>query len=156
MIPKKVKAFTLSELMVVLVVSSIVVTIAFLALSSIQKQVRNIQYTYEKQQEIQHLERILLGDLNSYEGIYDAVKGKLFFENTGDSLQYYFLKDVVVRNGDTIPLKLTMKQLYLHGKEVKRGVIDAIELEFSDTFSTNAVFVYKKNDASHYIDNNGI
>ncbi|MDT7831226.1 prepilin-type N-terminal cleavage/methylation domain-containing protein [Flavobacteriaceae bacterium S356] len=156
MIPQKVKAFTLSELMVVLVVSSIVVTIAFLALSSIQKQVRNIQYTYEKQQEIQYLERVLFGDLNSYEGIYDDTKKKLFFENTEDSLQYHFLKDVVVRNGDTIPLKLTMKQLYLHGEEVKKGVIDAIELEFSDTFSTNTVFVYKKNDASHYIDTNGI
>jgi len=149
---KKVQAFTLSELMVVLVVSSIVVTIAFLALSSVQKQVRNIQYTYEKQQEIQYLERVLFGDLNSYEGVYDDTKERLFFENAVDSLQYFFLKEVVVRNGDTIPLKLTMKNMYLHGKEVKNGVIDAIELGFSDTFSTNSVFVYKKNDASHYIE----
>lgn len=149
---KKVTAFTLSELMVVLVVSSIVVTIAFLALSSVQKQVRNIQYTYEKQQEIQYLERVLFGDLNNYEGVYDDTKGQLFFENSRDSLEYFFLKEVVVRNGDTIPLKMTAKNMYLHGKEVKSGAIDAIELEFSDTFSTNSVFVYKKNDASQYIE----
>ncbi len=149
---KKVKAFTLSELMVVLVVSSIVVTIAFLALSSIQKQVRSIQYTYEKQQEIQHLERMLFGDLNQHEGVYDDAKKQLLFENSTDSLRYVFLKDVVVRNGDTIPLGLTLKELYLHGQKIKNGVIDAIELEFSDTFSTNSIFVYKKNDASHYMD----
>lgn len=149
---KKVQAFTLSELMVVLVVSSIVVTIAFLALSSIQKQVRNIQYTYEKQQEIQYLERALFGDLNRYEGIYNDTKKQLLFENSGDSLRYSFLHDVVVRNGDTLPLKLTRKQLYLHGQEIKKGIVDAIALEFSDTFSTNTVFVYKKNDASHYLE----
>lgn len=149
---QKVKAFTLSELMVVLVVSSIVVTIAFLALSSVQKQVRNIQYTYEKQQEVQYLERALFGDLNRYEGVYDDIKKQLLFKNTEDSLHYFFLKDMVVRNGDTIPLKLTNKQLYLRGKVVKKGVVDAVALEFSDTFSTNSVFVYKKNDASHYIE----
>lgn len=148
---RKVQAFTLSELMVVLVVSSIVVTIAFLALSSVQKQVRNIQYVYEKQQEIQYLERTLFGDLNDYEGVYHDTKKQLVFKNDIDSLQYFFLDEVVVRNGDTIPLKMTTKTMYLHGKEVKEGAIDAIELGFSDTFSTNSVFVYKKNDASHYI-----
>lgn len=153
---KKVQAFTLSELMVVLVVSSIVVTIAFLALSSIKKQIRSIQNTYETQQEILYLERALLGDLNTFEGTFNAKKNQLQLTNFRDSLDYVFLDDTIVRDGDTIPLKMVDKKLYLHGEEVSSGAVDAIELTFSNTFSTNSVFVYKKNDASHYIENHGI
>ncbi|MBL4604158.1 MAG: type II secretion system protein, partial [Flavobacteriaceae bacterium] len=49
---KKVHSFTLSELLVVLVISSIAVTISFLALNNVQKQIRNINLVFEKQQKI--------------------------------------------------------------------------------------------------------
>lgn len=150
---KRIAAFTLSELMVVLVVSSIVVTIAFFALSSVQKQVRSIQQTYEKQQEIQFIERLLLGDLNTHEGYYDDKKKVLLLTNSRDSVQYYFDDHIMTRNKDTMRLKVVSKVLYREGKEIKKGSIDAIELQFSNTFSIHSIFVSKMNDASHYIHN---
>ncbi|MFY0602969.1 MAG: prepilin-type N-terminal cleavage/methylation domain-containing protein [Flavobacteriaceae bacterium] len=150
---KKVKAFTLSELMVVLVVSSIIVTIAFMALKTVQKQIRNIQITYQKQQDVQYLERVLVGDLNKYESLYIAKTNKLLLLNHRDSLAYSFLKNGVVRGKDTIYLNLKTKTIYLDGEKVKEGALDAIELQFSDTYSTNSIFVYKRNDALHYLEN---
>lgn len=150
---KKVRAFTLSELMVVLVVSSIVVTIAFLALSTVQKQVRNIQLAYEKQQEIQYLERILLADLNTHEGYYDATKDALILMSSKDTLRYYFNKNNIVRKRDTIPLEIASKKMYLNGDEVKSGFVDAVEYYFSNTFYTSSIFAFKVKDAAYYLNN---
>lgn len=148
---KRVAAFTLSELMVVLVVSSIVVTIAFFALNSVQKQIRNIQQTYEKQQEIQFVERLLLGDLNTHQGYYNDKKNKLVLTSLKDSIHYYFQDHVMVRNKDTIRLQVVSKIFYREGKETKEGYVDAVELQFSNTFSRHSIFVSKMNDAFHYI-----
>jgi prepilin-type N-terminal cleavage/methylation domain-containing protein len=153
---KKTTAFTLSELMVVLVISSIVISIAFLALSAVQKQIRSIQQTYEKQQEIQYIERVLLGDLNTRYGYYDAAKNELLFVNSKDTVLYQFQKNKLLRKKDTIPLALISKKMYLSGEEVKEGCIDALALYFSNTFSTNSIFVYTVKDASQYLDSHGI
>lgn len=152
MIQKRTTAFTLGELMVVLVVSSIVVTIAFFALSSVQRQIRTIQFTYENQQKIQYTERLLLGDLNTYKGYYDDKNNLLLLRDSKDSVHYRFYNDRLVREQDTIRLSLVSKKMYLLGEEVESGPIDALELQFSNTFSTNSIFVYKIHDASHYLE----
>ena len=68
----KIKAFTLGELLVVLVVSSIAITISFLALENVQKQLKSIQSIFETQQQINHLERSITTDLNLFIGVYNA------------------------------------------------------------------------------------
>ena len=50
----KVKAFTLSEMLVVLVVASILISMGFLVLNMVRKQVQVIQKNYQlKQKEAQ-------------------------------------------------------------------------------------------------------
>ena len=67
-------SFTLSELLVVLVISSIAITISFLALNSVQKQIQNINVVFEKQQKINNLERAINTDLNRFRGTYNSQK----------------------------------------------------------------------------------
>ena len=43
---KKIQAFTLGELLVVMVISSIVVTVSFMALGNIQRQVKSVNETF--------------------------------------------------------------------------------------------------------------
>jgi len=148
---RKVNAFTLSELLVVLVLSSIVVTLSFLALSNVQKQLRKITQTYEKQQTIGSLERMLNTDLNRYEADFDAKKRILFLKNDKDSISYQFSKKGIVKGTDSIALVPNKVDFFLDGKEVNSGVVDALEFSFSDTFSQDRFFVSKRKDAAYYI-----
>ena len=61
---KKINAFTLGELLIVMVISSLVVSLSFLALNNIQRQMRSVQATFKKQQKILTLERMLTTDLH--------------------------------------------------------------------------------------------
>ncbi len=148
---KKVIAFTLSELLVVLVISSIAVTLSFLALNNVQKQLRNINIVFEKQQAINSLERIINRDLNKYQGTYDQKNQQLLFVSFKDSVQYHIKERVILRNSDSINLKAKNIIFYLEGIQVKSGIVDAIEFTFENTYTQNGLFVYKRKDASYYI-----
>tara|TARA_B100000780_G_C21125721_1_gene456736 strand:+ start:5645 stop:6118 length:474 start_codon:yes stop_codon:yes gene_type:complete len=151
---KKIKAFTLGELLVVLVVSSIAITISFLALENVQKQLKSIQGVFETQQQINHLERSITTDLNRYTAVYNASKNNIVFKDGNKTIQYQIRKDYILRNKDTIALSPKEITCYLNGKQVKNGTIDALEFSFSKTYSQNGFFSYKIKDAAHYMNKN--
>ena len=76
---RKIQAFTLGELLVVLVISSIVVTLAFLMLSNVRRQVKSINNTFDTQQKVIKLERLLMLDLNTRNASYDSQKKRIVF-----------------------------------------------------------------------------
>jgi competence protein ComGC len=63
---KKVTAFTIAEMLVVLVISGIVISLTMLILSLVQKQLSIINTNNEKTTEIQLLERVLWQDFNRH------------------------------------------------------------------------------------------
>ena len=76
---KKINAFTLGELLIVMVISSLVISLSFLALNNIQRQMRSVQATFKKQQKILTLERMLTTDLHggtAYCDIQSATSGQ--------------------------------------------------------------------------------
>ena len=73
-IDKKIKAFTLSEMLVVLVISSIVIAAAFLILTMVQKQFMVVQKNINNKQEINFFERLLWRDFNTYTINYQKKK----------------------------------------------------------------------------------
>lgn len=148
---KKLEAFTLSELLVVLVITSIVVTLSFLALTNVQKQVRNVTQTFEKQQRIGKIERLLHSDLNRYKATYDDSKKQLFLKNSKDSVLYRFTENFIFREKDSMELGFAKTTFYLDGKEVTSGTIDALEFSFTNTYTQSSFFVYKRKDAAYYI-----
>lgn len=150
---KKIKAFTLSELLVVLIISSIVISLAFLILSMVQKQVATIQKNVNIKQQIQFIDRMLWKDFNQYSVSYNDKEDKLICTSPIDSLTYKFYDTFVLRNKDTLPIEILNKTLFLDGKEVSSGVIDAIQLETPPVFGNTEIFIFKSKDASFYINN---
>ena len=148
---KKINAFTVSEILVVLVVSSIVISIAFTVLNLVQKQTRVIQTNFSKQQQSILLHRLLWQDFNLYKVEYDYSGDRLIFSNNVETINYFFENEYVLRELDTIKVKIDNKVLFLEGNEVNKGLVDAIELYTEKQYQSNKIFVYRKKDAAYYI-----
>ena len=148
---KKIQAFTLSELLVVLVISSIVVTLSFLALGNVQNQVRTVTKTFEKQQRIIQLERLLAMDFSKSTASFDKQNMVVVFTNSEEVTNYKFASKSIVRVKDTIDLAVEKIEFYLDGNKVTSGKVDAIEILFASTYSQQRFFVYQRKDASFYI-----
>ena len=127
---KKINAFTLGELLIVMVISSLVVSLSFLALNNIQRQMRSVQATFKKQQKILTLERMLTTDLHggtAYCDIqpttsgqtHEVFKGNYFnhFEaSPGESSSWLSPSDqktITINNHkDTIRYRITAHKIY--------------------------------------------
>lgn len=151
----KIKSFTLSELLVVMVITAIVVGIAFSVLNLVQKQIRGIQKNYAKTTELALLEQHLWQDFNlHYNAIYNEQKLLLFSDT--DTITYSFNTDYTLRNTDTIPLKIEVSRMYYLGKEVQSGAIDALSVAAEKELPDYSIFVSSKHDASHFINHDGL
>ena len=150
---KKTKAFTLAGMLVVLVITSIIITITLLVLNMVQSQIKSIQTIYRTNSETRLLERGLWQDFNSHRLFYNSAKGSLLCTSEKDTVRYTFYKNYVTRNLDTIKTAIIKKKLFLEGEETKNGSIDALELHLSKEIKNKKLFIFKANDASHYMNN---
>lgn len=152
---KKVTAFTISELLVVLVISSILIGLSLTVLNLVQKQVSVIRSNYEKNTEIQQLERTLVYDFQRYKLLYNIQNNRLSAFSVNDTVTYHFNENFTVRNADTLYVSIVKLTKYLDGNPAKEGAIDAIELQLSKEFVAKKLFISKTKDASFYINNDG-
>lgn len=148
-INKKIKAFTLAEMLVVLVISGIVISISLVVLSLVQQQAGLITKNYDLQTEKRLLERALWQDMNLYSMQFDPVNSSLKGYSEVDTITYTVAKNAILRNKDSLKLSLSKMTAYLDGIIVKQGPIDALELEISK--NKGYLFVYKTNDATFYM-----
>lgn len=151
---KKVKAFTLSELLVVLVISGIVVSITFLALQLVQKQIKEIQVNFRDQQDIQQFERVIVNDLNTRKPLLKKEENQLIFYGANDVITYTFEKDYFIREKDTFKLKIIEKSFFLDNEKVDKGNVDAIHFKFTQSYSAKQLFVYTIKDSEYYMNQN--
>lgn len=150
---KKIKAFTLSEMIVVLILTSIVVGLAFSVLRLVQKQIFAIQQNYYKSTEINKLKTALWIDFNRYQDIkYNALNNELLLKNELDSVSYRFSEDYIVSDIDTFRIKLEAKQIFFNGLISKTNKVDAIKIKTSKSNRSQELFIFKKNDATVYIE----
>ncbi len=149
---KKIEAFTLSELLVVLIISSIVISLTFTILGLVQKQVKEIQSNFNDQQEIQLLERVLTNDMNTHKVLLTKEKGLILY-NSIDTISYEFGSNYILRKKDTFHLKTIEKKFLLENTAVTSKLIDGIHLKFNQSFSSKNIFVFKTKDAAHYMNN---
>jgi cell division protein FtsL len=150
---KKIKAFTLSEMIIVLILTSIVVGLAFSVLSLVQKQMHSIKQNFNKNTELNKLEIALHVDFSRYSKInYDDLENEIKFMSPIDSISYQFYDDKIIKDLDTFNIQLQNKLLFFDGEAVMNGEMDAIKLVTSKDFQNKALFIYKKNDASNYMD----
>ena len=148
----KIKSFTLTEMMVVLVISAIVVGLAFTILSIVQKNMLSIEENYTYSTELTQLEVALTTDFNSFTKV-DWIENQdmLQFSSPLASRSYVFYQDSIVSDISMFKVQLKDKSFFFEGKNINSGSIDAIKLKFAKTSDNHAIFVYKKNDpAIHF------
>ncbi|WP_412560655.1 hypothetical protein [Winogradskyella sp. MIT101101] len=149
---KKIEAFTLSEIIVVLILTSIVVGLAFSVLGLVQKQMIAIQANYNKSLELQKLETSLWLDFNRYPNIrYDATEDQLVLKHELDSISYTFSKDFIIKAQDTFAVPLETRQFYFDGVASETNKVDAIKLRVTKAYQNRELFIFKKNDATLYM-----
>lgn len=148
----KVKSFTLSELLVVMIITAIVVGIAFSVLRLVQRQIHLIQKNYDKSVELALFEQKLWQDFNEYpKVVFNSKENKLLLESEKDTVIYHFDSENVLRNKDTIKVKVGVDNVFLEGKKVSEGNVDAIRLNAEIELPEYTIFVFRKLDVNFYM-----
>lgn len=152
---KKITSFTLPEILVILLISAIVVGLAFSVLHLVQQNYNSIRKNYRISTEVQHLQQQLNLDFNRYRKItFNKDQQTLNFSHQLDSVFYSFKDDIIFRKKDTIALVAEEFIFYFNGLEVSSGPIDALKLRIGGEAKTQ-LFIYKVNDAKTYVTANG-
>lgn len=145
----KIRAFTLTEIMVVIVLSAIVAGLAFSILEIVQKNLRSIEGNYVNQTQIQDLELALNIDFNNYNNTFwNSNEERLDFVSPIAAKEYTFTKDSIYSDLKTYALKTKSTTFYFEGKEVNSGPVDAVKLTFNKTAKLHRIFVFKHNDVT--------
>ena len=146
----KLKSFTLAELIVVMIITAIVVGMAFTVLRIVQKQIHTIQTNFDKTSTLALFEQRLWQDFNEPHNIVYN-KNELIMISEIDTIKYSFQENFTMRNQDTIKLKISPNKAFFKGKEITNGSIDAISI-FADTeLPEYEIFVSKKNDITLFM-----
>jgi len=149
---KKIKAFTLSEMIVVLIITTIVVGMAFSVLNLVQKQMNGIEKNYSKNTEYNLLRQSLWIDFNRCDKVmYNAGNDELTFMNELKSTKYILSENNIIKEKDTFFLKWENQKFLFANKEISFGEIDAIDFETTMEFGNHRLFVYKNNSATTYM-----
>ncbi|WP_034045137.1 PulJ/GspJ family protein [Wocania ichthyoenteri] len=148
----KIQAFTLSEMIVVIILTSIVVGMAFSVLTLVQKHMSGIQNNFNKNTELNILEQSLWLDFNRYSEIeYNVINDELIFTSDVKTTTYKFTTDYIIKELDTFNISTDNKLLFFDGDKATNGRVDAIKFETSKTFQNQPVFVFKQNDANQFM-----
>jgi len=131
----KISAFTLSEMMVVLVITSIVVGIAFSVLTLVTKQFKAIEHSYDLQTQLTMFKEQLALDFETNEGL----------------LQYNFEDSQIIRAQDRFSLSYNDMNFYFQGVERKNGLVDAMSVTIKLPGKPIHVFVQRRASAKEKI-----
>jgi len=147
---KKIESFTIIEMLVVMILTSIVISIAILVLNLIQKELLGIQLNYKNNTEIRTLEQALWNDFNKDAVFFDVKNKQLVFTTPLDTVLYKFNENFVVRNKDTLKVKIVKFFFYLD-LEKSTVQVDALGLKLAKEFQNKQLFIYKIKASSYYM-----
>lgn len=149
---KKIQAFTLNEMLVVLLLTVIIMSMAFAVLRLVQQQMHSIDENYEHNSEYNRLGQSLWLDFNQSDGVwYDEKTNELLFANELKEVTYELHEENVIKGIDTFQIKLATKQFFFLGKKQNSGEIDAMDLTTTKESGSQRLFVYKKNAATSFL-----
>jgi hypothetical protein len=152
---KKIKSFTITEMLVVMVLTTIVIAIAILVLNLVQNELIGIQVNLKNNTEVRTLELTLWNDFNKNEVLVEPKNNRLICISPCDTVIYQFKENYVLRDTDTLKISFEKKDFFLDMNTALTSV-DAIELNLSKEFQNKKLFIYKTKAASYYMNNNGI
>lgn len=136
----------------VLILTSIVVALAFSVLSLVQRHMHSIEENLKEHTIINKLEVSLSIDFNRFSRItYDDFSEELKFNNEIDTIHYQFKEDYIVKELDTFKIQVENKKFYFDGETTRGGAMDAIKLTVSNNGGNKTLFVFKQNDATTFM-----
>jgi len=139
-------------MIVLLLLTSIVIGMAFTILTLVQRQMFGIQSNFQATTEFRLLEQSLWLDFNRYNLItYNEFEAVLTFKSEIDSINYRFEEKVVIKDTDSFPIPLELKTLYFNGQPIQKGLVDAIKLETDKETQGKRIFIFKRNDANVFM-----
>lgn len=148
----KLKSFTLSELLIVMIITAIVVGMAFSVLRLVQKQIHIIQTNFDKTSTLALFEQKLWQDFNEpHTIIYSNKEQLLILISEVDTVTYSFQEKYTMRNKDTIKLQIAPNKVFFRGKEIQEGNVDAIRILAGKELPDYEIFVSKKNDLTLFM-----
>ncbi|TPN87676.1 prepilin-type N-terminal cleavage/methylation domain-containing protein [Aquimarina algicola] len=149
LLKRKINAFTLTEMIVVIIISAIVAGLAFSVLGIVQNQMNAITNNYNRKEQIQSFETALTIDFNQNTKVnWNPSQNKLIVSSPIKERNYIFYEDSIATDITTYSLRIKEKLFFWKGKRVTKGNIDAIKLRFKETREVHSVFVFKYNDPS--------
>ncbi|MFS4493178.1 hypothetical protein [Maribacter sp. 2308TA10-17] len=139
-------------MIVVLLLTMIVIGLAFSVLRLIQNQMGSIGQNFENNTEVNLLQQALWVDFSTYPDItYNNVTNSMHCQNELGYVDYIFENGFIIREKDTFQLKLESKVFYLNGLENASGQLDALYLKGTKEQGAQEIFVYQKNAANEYM-----
>ena len=140
-------------MIVVIILTSIVVGMAFSVLTLVQRHMSSIQDNFNKNTELNKFEQTLWLDFNRFSKIeYDAINDKLIFISELDSTAYKFTKEYIIKDIDTFSISILNKSLFFDGNKTTNIQVDAIKIKTSKSYQNQQLFVFKQNDATQFMD----
>ncbi|SRX52247.1 type II secretion system protein J [Aequorivita sp. CIP111184] len=151
---KKIPAFTLTEMLVVLAITAIIAGLAFAIITLFTKNMQSIENNYSKGTERNLFTDQLTVDFNRYHTIgYNPLGREIIFKNPLDSVRYLWEENWVLRGTDTVLDLPTDLELYNSGGKVEAGNTDAIKIRFGEK-EEDFIFIFRSKDSySHIIEN---
>ena len=156
---KKLNSFTLSEMLVVLIITAIVVGLAFSVLSIVRRQVHKLQNDTDQRVQYDMLKSKLFLDFNKYPNAYLSGDDTFMFKSEIDSTIYTITDNLIITNQDTLVKNVKEAQFFYKNNQVEKGKMDAIKFIIEEKREVfKSIFVYKYNDATDIndIESNGI
>jgi type II secretory pathway component PulJ len=151
---KKLKSFTLSEMLVVLVITAIVIGIGFSVLRLVQREVTTIEKNFEKRTQISLFNQRMVQDFDRFQDVISNEQS-IILSSENDTINYHFFNDYVLRNSDTIKLKINAVEFYLQGTKTSSGACDAVKLSLEKEIPGYYLFLNTSPDAAYYLNQDG-
>jgi Tfp pilus assembly protein PilE len=153
---KRVKAFTIMEISVTMLISAIVIGITYTAFSIVNQSYRSFQHKNEDIAVLMRLDELLRNDFSKANMICKTTNG-IFIKKGSDSVTYEFEPSFTVRTSSiTDTFKVTMQGLVTGFEAAPITTINPVteqnridELEFSVLFENEKIpYYYRKQYSS--------
>ncbi|MDG5490650.1 hypothetical protein [Psychroserpens sp. SPM9] len=149
----KINAYTLNEMLIVIIISTIIIGMAFTVLTLIQRNMWAIQENLKTNTELSRLEQSLWIDIAKHGKVSFVERDdKLVFKSELDSVVYRFSKNFITKSVDTFHVQIDEKLFYFNGNKTSDFKVDAFRLELPKVYGDQHLFFFKRNDAIQFMD----